>query len=344
MTTVDSTLRQADRLYSSFPDFSVWPQPTEEDLRLWDKFVARLEEIRELATPEALRNSVEVAVYKTQPNHVRLTDGTIHSYAPVDRVPPEMYRLLEQVRTSEFEGAHPVSQASYIHYALVVIHPFADGNGRVARALASVFFFRAHSVPFLVFANQLKSYFDALHQADLGQTRPLLTFFRDRGIDTIQLVIDTLLTVEAPAPESIAARIRLVDEVALRLLGAVGEQIKTQFIKLGLPSYFELYSELTDDVMWGDKIYRQVMGTTSLSIAIEDFEHEITSERHLTVLIVRDAADPFPLCLRESGRDDDLEIRFEDVHPEISESLRLRLTNWCSRLLGRLLKELERVS
>ena len=55
-----------------------------------------------------------------------------------------------------------------------------------------------------------------------------------------------------------------------------------------------------------------------------------------------DMADPFPLRLIEAeGNDDDLEARFEDVHPEIGESLRLRLTNWCSRLLGRMLKVFE---
>lgn len=438
------TLRQADRLYQSFPDFSAWPTPTEDDLLLWDRFASRLEEMRTKATPEALRKSVEIAVraaamdsgaieglytvdrgftmtvasqafawehaleekgeevrelfeaqleayelvidavthrlpiseawiralhekvcarqptyrvltdqgyqeqelpkgrYKTQPNHVRVPDGAIHPYAPVDQVPSEMYRLLEQVRAPEFERAHPVTQASYIHYAFVVIHPFADGNGRVARALASVFYFRAHSIPFLVFANQRTSYFDALHQADLGQTRPLLAFFLNRGVDTLQLVIDHLLTVEAPAPETVAARLRLIDDVALKLLEAAKEQIETRFRNLKLPYYLELYLELTGDVDVGGQYYRQVMGSTSLNVTLEDFEHEITSERDVTVLIARDIAEPFPLCLLETeGSDDDLEARFEDVHPEISEGLRLRLTNWCSRLLGRMLKDLE---
>jgi Fic family protein len=438
------TLRQADSLYQSFPDFSAWPVPAEDNLQLWDHFVSRLEETRKNATSEALRNSVEVAVraaaidtgaieglytvdrgftmtvatqafawehaleekgeemrglfeaqleayelvidavtrklpiseawiralhekvcarqqtyrvltdqgyqeqefpkgsYKTQPNHVRLAEGAIHPYAPVDQVPSEMHRLLEQIRTLEFESAHPVTQASYIHYAFVVIHPFADGNGRVARALASVFFFRAHSIPFLVFANQRKPYFDVLHQADLGQTRFLLAFFLDRGIDTLQLVIDHLLTVEAPGPESIAARIRLIDEVALRLLGAAKEQIQTQFDSLGLPSYLDLYLELTDYIMVTYQDYRQVMGSTSLAVTIEDLEHEITSETDITVVIAHDMTALFPLCLFEiDGSDDDLEARFEDVHPEISESLRLRLTNWCSRFLGRMLKKYE---
>src|SRR5947199_2473458 len=439
------TLRQADSLYQSFPDFSAWPAPTEENLQLWDHFVSRLEETRENATQEARQNSVEVAVrdaamdtvaigglypgdrgftmavatqalawehaleekgekvrelfeaqleayelvidavtrklpiseawiralhekvcarqqtyrvltdqgyqeqelpkgsYKTQPNHVRLADGSIHPYAPVDQVPSEMYRLLEQVRTPEFESAEAVAQASYIHYAFVVIHPFADGNGRVARALASVFFFRAHSIPFLVFANQRRPYFDVLHQADLGQTGPLLAFFLDRGIDTLQLVIDRLLTAEAPGPERIAARIRLVDDVALRLLGAVKEEIQKQFKNLELPIYIDLYLELIDDLLLlSPKDYRQAMGNTGLAVIIEDLEHDITNETNITVLIAHDMTDPFPLCLLEIGSsDDDLEARFEDAHPEISENLKLRLKNWCSRLLGRMLKKYE---
>jgi Fic family protein len=63
-------------------------------------------------------------------------DGTIHAYAPVEVTGPEMHRLINELQTTEFEEADYVLQASYAHYALVSIDPFADGNGRVARALA----------------------------------------------------------------------------------------------------------------------------------------------------------------------------------------------------------------
>src|SRR3954469_21514456 len=112
--------------------------------------------------------------YKTRPNHVLLTDGTIHAYAPVDRVPDEMNRLIQQIRTPEFEAAHPVLQASYCHYAFVVIHPFADGNGRVARAIASTFFYRTQSIPLVIFENQRPGYLDSLRAADLGDFRPVI--------------------------------------------------------------------------------------------------------------------------------------------------------------------------
>src|SRR6185503_16736880 len=74
------TLRQADSLYQSFPDFSALPTPKEENLQLWDHFVSRLEETRGNATPEALRTSVEVAV-----RAAAIDTGAIEGLYTVDR-------------------------------------------------------------------------------------------------------------------------------------------------------------------------------------------------------------------------------------------------------------------
>ena len=74
--------------------------------------------------------------YKQASNHVRLADGGVHAYAPVDETPREIRRVIEEMRTDAFLGASLALQVSYAHYALVAVHPFADGNGRVSRALA----------------------------------------------------------------------------------------------------------------------------------------------------------------------------------------------------------------
>ena len=53
-----------------------------------------------------------------------------------------------RIRSSKRPHAHP---------AFVRIHPFADGNGRVARALAAVFLYRRPGVPLVIFADQKTS-------------------------------------------------------------------------------------------------------------------------------------------------------------------------------------------
>jgi Fic family protein len=111
--------------------------------------------------------------YKGLPNNPLRKDGREHAYAPVERVQEEMQRLVTELGSEAFDQAPAPVQAAYAHYAFVSIHPFADGNGRVARALASIYLVRATSVPFLLFADQKAGYLDALEAADEGAYRPL---------------------------------------------------------------------------------------------------------------------------------------------------------------------------
>src|SRR5260370_40771113 len=100
--------------------------------------------------------------YKILPNHVRLRDGNMHSYAPADLTPDEMHRLVNELRAPDFLAANPVLQASYAHYAFVSIHPFADVNARAALALASVFLYLARSIPLLILVEHRTAYFTSL--------------------------------------------------------------------------------------------------------------------------------------------------------------------------------------
>jgi len=50
--------------------------------------------------------------------------------------------FFDWLNSQESESIHPVLIAGITHYVLVYIHPFVDGNGRAARALASMVLFR----------------------------------------------------------------------------------------------------------------------------------------------------------------------------------------------------------
>ncbi len=176
--------------------------------------------------------------YKVLPNHVVHTrDGATHSYAPVDVTPAEMARLLNEMRSEAFQKAHPVMQASYAHYGLVVIHPFADGNGRVARALASAFTYRAISMPIMILSEHKSAYLDALEAADKGEYQPFVEFMLSRSLDTLKLINESFLGALSPTvDEGLAAINRLfvtrggysqgkVDEAGNRLMNLVTEEL-----------------------------------------------------------------------------------------------------------------------
>ncbi|NLN76748.1 MAG: Fic family protein [Armatimonadetes bacterium] len=118
--------------------------------------------------------------YKQLPNSPsRLEDGSIHEYCPPIHVELEMERLIEFHARHESLGVPPEIEAAWLHHRFTQIHPFQDGNGRVARALASLIFIRAGWFPLVVVGvgNERDTYIRALEAADAGDLSPLVELF-----------------------------------------------------------------------------------------------------------------------------------------------------------------------
>jgi Fic family protein len=282
--------------------------------------------------------------YKTAPNHVRLANGGLHAYAPVDLVPIEMRRLVESLADPAFAVAHPLLQASYAHYALVNVHPFADGNGRVARALASVYFYRAASIPLVVFADQQRAYFDVLEAADRGEAAPLVAFFRERALDTMQLAGESLVRSAGKGDEVAEA---LFDPlygdqmaIALRLLVAVEQGLTERLAAHPLPAGVE--GRLARRQQPAEERDGWEAPEDHLALELRTARPPYRcAEARLQVLIHADPAAMFAFRLAASGSDDAPEVRLADASPELTERLRDRVRRWVDRQLARLLEELQ---
>lgn len=123
---------------------------------------------------------LEHGVFKSWPNNPTRQDGRVHQYCPPEQVQPEMERLLsvhaEHVRT----GVPPEVDAAWLHHRFTQIHPFQDGNGRVARALASLVFISAGWFPLVVTRDDRLSYLEALEVADANGLATLVELFASR--------------------------------------------------------------------------------------------------------------------------------------------------------------------
>ncbi|MDP9105445.1 MAG: Fic family protein, partial [Candidatus Eremiobacteraeota bacterium] len=62
-------------------------------------------------------------------------------------------------------GEHPIRVASTLHFGLLTIHPFKDGNGRTARLLQNLHLIREGFVPILTGLDEKPRYFDALQRS-----------------------------------------------------------------------------------------------------------------------------------------------------------------------------------
>lgn len=115
--------------------------------------------------------------YKLQPNNPQRSDGDLHEYCPPEQVSAEMDRLVEMHLRQEVEGIPAEVKAAWLHHRFTQIHPFQDGNGRVARALASLVTIRAGMFPLAITRDDRAIYISALESADGGDLVPLIDFF-----------------------------------------------------------------------------------------------------------------------------------------------------------------------
>ena len=115
--------------------------------------------------------------YKKRPNNPVRPDGLVHEYCPPEQVAPEMDRMLAMHREHRERRVPPEVEAAWLHHRFVQIHPFQDGNGRVARALATLVMIRAGWFPLVVTDAGRAEYIDALEMADAGDLRPLVRLF-----------------------------------------------------------------------------------------------------------------------------------------------------------------------
>ncbi|WP_449240113.1 Fic family protein [Dongia sedimenti] len=97
----------------------------------------------------------------------------VHYQAPpAERVAAEMKRFLRWFNAdSEID---PVLKSGLAHFRFVTIHPFEDGNGRIARAIADLALTRSEASPQRFYSmssriqQERKAYYDVLEQSQRG--------------------------------------------------------------------------------------------------------------------------------------------------------------------------------
>jgi len=112
--------------------------------------------------------------WKQNKNNPTRPDGTEHEYCPPEHVASEMDRLIAFHLEHVANDVVPEVEAAFLHHRFTQIHPFQDGNGRVARALATLVLLRAGWFPFTVDRERKGEYIDALEAADVGTLRYLV--------------------------------------------------------------------------------------------------------------------------------------------------------------------------
>ncbi|KKZ14192.1 MAG: hypothetical protein TH68_05510 [Candidatus Synechococcus spongiarum 142] len=151
------------------------------------------QKICEAEDPDGNRTSVQLlkGQWKKQPNNPTRPDGSIHRYCPPEFVQDEIDHLLKLHKTHD--DVCPEVEAAWLHHRFTQIHPFQDGNGRVARALTSAIFLKADCLVLVVRDEEHRErYLNALEAADRGDLKPLVDLFADIQISDLNEAIHSV--------------------------------------------------------------------------------------------------------------------------------------------------------
>jgi len=152
--------------------------------------------------------------WKKQPNYPT-RDGVIYHYCAPEHVASEMDRLVAWYKEYNDAGIPPEVLSAWLHHRFTQIHPFQDGNGRVARTLASLVLIQTGLFPLVITRNEKTLYIGALEEADKGNLQPsiaLIARFQRAQFRKATAISKDILTAGADVSHALAGLIKAANE------------------------------------------------------------------------------------------------------------------------------------
>lgn len=136
----------------------------------------------------------ESGVFRSGAEGVWRRDKCIHIAPPPEMVPSLMEQLFDWLAENR-EEVHPLVLSSVFHYEFVFIHPFRDGNGRMARLWQTALLSQWNPLfQYIPIESQIERFQDAYYDAialstSEGQSTPFVEFLLTRIEETLDRVI-----------------------------------------------------------------------------------------------------------------------------------------------------------
>ena len=179
-----------------------------------------IQEIHEIVTRGIIEDAGR---YRTR--NVRIT-GTVKAPPDWSKIVKLMDELIEKITEGKEQ---PIEIASLLHHRFVEIHPFSDGNGRVARLLTNLYLIARDYPPVVLKKEDRGKYYKFLRAADAGNLGPFANFIAKAVDENLTLYlsisggVDELiplkeLVLETPYSQeylSLRARQGLLDAVKI---------------------------------------------------------------------------------------------------------------------------------
>jgi len=201
-------------------------------------------------------------------------DGKVtFKYCAIEHVDAEMDNLIIIYNDLLKRNIHPLIISAWFHHAFSIIHPFQDGNGRLARLLASLIFIKFGFFPLTVLREDAKNiYIKSLETADEGNPQPLVDYF----INLQRLNIEKALNLKSVS--AISSFEQIADILSKKLKDQKINREKARLLKISSnrSSIFRMSSDILND--FATDLQNKMKGTAH--IYITSCSPETTNRQH----------------------------------------------------------------
>ncbi|WP_339814955.1 Fic family protein [uncultured Imperialibacter sp.] len=197
---------------------------TENFIRELHKLLLKESYEADAITPDGkpTKKRITIGAYKTQPNHVKTKTGEIFRFSTPEETPALMHDLMEWLGEEKAKDLNPVLVAAEFHYRFIRIHPFDDGNGRLARILMNFILMQYGFPPVIIKTEDKENYFAALRLADVGQIEPFVEYIGGNLVRCLEIMIKGAIGESIEEPDDLDKEIALLDKKLESLINLSG--------------------------------------------------------------------------------------------------------------------------
>ena len=146
-----------------------------------------IQEIHEIVTKGILKESGK---YRTSNIRIAGLKTTLPSYSKIINLMQVYISNIQKLKL------HPIKKAAFIHYELVRIHPFLDGNGRVSRLITNLYLMKMGYPPIILKKEDRQKYYQVLKRADDGDLSFFANFIAKAVHETLMYYLSSFIDDE----------------------------------------------------------------------------------------------------------------------------------------------------
>lgn len=161
--------------------------------------------------------------YKDRPNYLYNYQGERVDFLPPDEVPKAFNELINWANNAlhlpkarkkkyrrEFYNIHPALVAAEFHLQFVNIHPFVDGNGRMARIFMNLILMQCGFPPVVIRNETRDEYYRAIETSRQKGTEEFFIFIAQRVVEALEFYLSVAQGGPVEEPDDWEKRIELL--------------------------------------------------------------------------------------------------------------------------------------